>query len=158
MAFLYNLNYASYLPTIAATVFEWFLVLLATHVMVLFPSSLLQRGRDTAARTLVVNYDRIPPHLQKLNAIKLRNYSHVILSVTMLMANALAVALGGLLYKDKVEYQSTGDVLLKGSEKSEYFNAFNATPMIGGDNLFDAEDFFAGVGEKLGFKQRLWTS
>jgi hypothetical protein len=153
--FLYNL-YANYLPTIAGTFTEAFLVLLASNLALLHPFRQLRRGYAKAGYSLGVNYDHRPPHMQTFNALGVKNILLAALSVSVLLANVLAVALGGLFNKEVRQYQDTGEVTLEGSVES--LANFNSKSFIGSDNVVDAEFFYVGTGGSLQFEKRPWTT
>jgi len=157
-AFVYDL-YASYVPTAAATFFESFLVLLTSQITLIFPFKQLKRGNASAKHSIDVNYDRRPPHLQVANALRLGNPLLVVLSASILLANALAVALGGLFFKSTVSFRGPiSDVGLVGS--LEALEAYNATAgsLIRGEYDIPYESFYVGTGEVMGFQRRPWTT
>jgi len=154
--FLYDF-YSSYLPTICALLFGGYLTLLATHVTLTYPFIQLGRGRATAA-PLCHNYEKLPPHLQLVSGIKTRNFLLASLSVSILLANVLAVALGGLFYKDLVSREGSGNVALNWPVES--LHEFNGTlgALFEGVSDIDAEFFYAATGVGLGFRQLPWTT
>jgi hypothetical protein len=152
--------YASYLPTISATLLESYLVLLGGYVTLLFPFKNLSRGRAPAATTLSTNYDQTPPALQIVNGVKTGNFLLGVMSIAILLANALAVALGGLFFKGSVDIAEPGIVVLGGSLRS--LENFNVTVKdFSTDSLGygrDMEPYFAGLGSRAGFRPRPWTT
>jgi hypothetical protein len=153
--FLYSL-YANYLPTISASFTEAFLVLLANNLALLHPFKQLRRGYATAGYSLGVNYEHRPPHMQTFNALGVKNILLTALSVSILLANVLAVALGGLFHKEVRQYQDIGEVTLGGSVES--LANFNSKGFIGSDNVVDSEFFYVGTGGNLQFEKRPWTT
>jgi hypothetical protein len=153
--FVYDL-YANYLPTVLAAVFESFLVLLAIQVTLLFPFKKLTRGNSRATSSLCANYDKTPPHLQVINAMRVRNGLLASLSMCILAANVLAVAFGGLFHKSTVDFQEFGDVAIAGSEAE--MEAFNSTTLVSGQFDTDLSAFYSSTGETLGFEPRPWTT
>ncbi|KAA8905831.1 hypothetical protein FN846DRAFT_949711 [Sphaerosporella brunnea] len=148
--------YANYLPTTAATALEAFLVLLASSVALLYPFKTLTRGYADARISLGVNYDLRPPHLQTIAALRVRNIMLAVLSIAILLANVLAVALGGLFNKELIQHQRIGEVVLEGSVDA--LEKFDSQALIGSDNVVDAEFFYVGTGGMLQFERRPWTT
>ncbi|KAI5853621.1 hypothetical protein BZA05DRAFT_396668 [Tricharina praecox] len=153
--FVYDL-YASYAPTIAATSFESFLVLLTYQITLLFPFKHLTQGNASAKSTIAVNYDRRPPHLQVFNGVRTRNPLLVVLSVSILLANVLAVAVGGLFYKSAMEFPVPITLALSGS--LERLEAYNASSLIRGEYDVPYDAFYVGAGDAMGFERRPWTT
>jgi hypothetical protein len=154
--FQYNL-YSSYLPTIAAMAFEAFLVLLAGHVALLYPFTQLREKRKTsAAGPLSINYDKLPPHLQLYGALKTKNYLLATLSMSVLMANIIAVALGVLFQKDFKNFYETGSLTMQGSPLA--VSQFNASMLDQGVQHREYDMLYASTGDALGFKPRPWTT
>ena len=142
------------MPTIAATGFEAFIIILASQVTVLFPFKELQNRFSKSA--LIHNYDKTPPHLSIVYALRVRNLLLALLSFTVLGANVLAVALGGLFYKGVKEFKSSTSLELKGT--MEALAALNSTSMIAGQNDVDYRSFYIMAGLGLGFEEnRPWT-
>ncbi|KAH8908325.1 hypothetical protein BR93DRAFT_976515 [Coniochaeta sp. PMI_546] len=86
----------NYVPTIFATLVEPFLVLLNRLRCVLQPFHDLRQGHKSAKRTFETSYTTIPPQLAVFKALM---SGHVLLTglcVMSLLANILAIALGGL--------------------------------------------------------------
>jgi hypothetical protein len=154
--FQYNI-YSSYVPTIAAMGFEAFLVLLAGHVTLLYPFKQLKEERKTSdAGPLSINYDKVPPHLQLFSALKIRNFLLAALSMSILLANVLAVALGVLFQKDFQEFKDTGNLTMQGSLNS--IPVFNATILNLSKQHRDYDMLYASTGDSLGIKKRPWTT
>ncbi|KAI5812954.1 hypothetical protein BZA77DRAFT_322708 [Pyronema omphalodes] len=154
--FQYNL-YSSYLPTIVAMAFEAFLVLLAGHVALLYPFTQLRDEKKTSsAGPLSINYDKLPPHLQLYGALKTENYLLATLSMSVLIANVIAVALGVLFQKDFKEFYQTGKVNIMGSPDS--ISLFNTTTLNQGVQHREYDMLYASAGDALGFKPRPWTT
>ncbi|KAF8538783.1 hypothetical protein BDD12DRAFT_884144 [Trichophaea hybrida] len=146
--------YASYSPTIAATLSESYLVLLGSFVSLLFPFKRLAERNATIANSLAINYDRAPPHLLLFDAIKTRNFLLALLSVSILLANVLPVALGGLFHQSEIDINISGEAILLGS--LEDLDRFNAAVTSKYD--MDADYIYASTGERFGFKKRPWTT
>jgi len=146
--------YASYSPTIAATLFESYLVLLGSFVSLLFPFRNLAQRNATAANSLAINYDRAPPHLLFFDAFKTRNFLLALLSVSILLANVLAVALGGVFHQSEIDISVSSEAILMGSPDD--LDRYNAT--ISSDYDIDADHIYATTGERFGFRQRPWTT
>lgn len=146
--------YASYLPTLLATLAESFLTILGGYIALFSPFKMLGRGNAKAEQTLTVNYDRAPPHLHVLYAFRTKNALLASVSFSILMANVLTIALGGLFYKASVQLQRTGEVVLLGSMQD--VSAYNATIKDGLD--IDFESFYAAAGDDLSFERRPWTT
>ncbi|KAI5854460.1 hypothetical protein BZA05DRAFT_394306 [Tricharina praecox] len=156
--YLYD-AYASYAPTIAATSLESFLVLLTSQVALLFPFKQLRRGNASAKNSISVNYDRRPPHLQVVNGIRTRNPLLTVLSTSILLANVLAVAVGGLFHKSTVEvrYPAKELALLGSLETLEAYNA-SSESLIKGDWDIPYESFYVAAGDLMGFRRPPWTT
>jgi len=146
--------YASYSPTIAATLYESYLVLLGSFVSLLFPFRKLAQRNASAANSLAINYDRAPPHLLFFDAFKTRNFLLALLSVSILLANVLAVALGGLFHQSEIDINISSKAILMGS--LDDLEQYNATVFSKYD--IDADHIYATTGERFGFKQRPWTT
>ena len=157
-AFVYDL-YAAYVPTVAATFFESFLVLLTSQFTLIFPFKHLKRGNASAKISIDVNYDRRPPHLQVANALRLRNPLLAVLSGSILLANAFAVALGGLFFKSTVGFEEpiSGIGLVGSLEALEAYNA-TAGSLIRGEYDIPYDSFYVATGEAIGFQRRPWTT
>jgi hypothetical protein len=153
--FAYSI-YASYIPTVAATLLESYLALLGTRVAILFPFKMLNRGHATATESLTVNYEQTPPHLQVVSALKVKNVLLAVLSVSILLSNALTVVVGGMFTKKPTVFVRDVNVTLKGSP--EALKTYNPTENTQGDFNSDPEFFYAGTGGTLGFSPRPWTT
>jgi len=140
--------YSSYVPTIAATSLESYLVLLGAQVALLYPFKQLQHGNATHAKSLSVNYDRAPPHLQLLNAFRARNLLLGGVSLSILLANILAVAVGGIFDLEVVRYSQRNNVTMRGA--IETLDAFDGSSLAVG---VDMEPFYAAFADTLGSSQ-----
>ncbi|KAF8245480.1 hypothetical protein K440DRAFT_646265 [Wilcoxina mikolae CBS 423.85] len=148
--FLYEF-YSSYLPTICALLFSGYLTLLATHVTLTYPFIQLGRGEPPPHRCVTITSS-------SHRALKTRNFLLASLSVSILLANVLAVALSGLFHKDLISLEGTGNVALKWPVES--LSEFNGTlgALFEGVSDIDAEFFCAATGVGLGFRQLPWTT
>jgi len=152
--FVYDL-YTSYIPTMAALFFEGFLVLLASHVTVMYPFRRLKRGQTTAA-TLNINYDQTSPHLQFASGVRTQNFLLAALSVSILLANVLAVSLGGLFFKEARAFLEAGNATLKASVDS--LHSYVPRALVEGAGDDSAEAFYIAAGQDLGFRQPTWVT
>ncbi|KAI5814451.1 hypothetical protein BZA77DRAFT_318896 [Pyronema omphalodes] len=148
--------YSSYVPMIVSMIFEAYLVLLTSHVTYLWPFKRLLRGNSTA-KPLTFNYDKTPPHLQMFCGFKTRNYLLAALSTSVLLANILAVAIGGLFQVELLGHSAQGPVLLNGTVES--LNSLNSNKTFLKDSQFiDSEFMYTAVGDGLGFGAQHWTT
>lgn len=60
------------------------------------PYEILRRGHAPSSKTLTIDYDKTPPHFQTFQALKTGNFGLAALTIAIILANFLAVALGGL--------------------------------------------------------------
>lgn len=65
------------------------------HCM-LWPYEILRRGRASSSKSFIVDYDKYPPHLQLLRFLRVGRLTLAALTIAILLANVLSVALGGL--------------------------------------------------------------
>ncbi|KAI5842035.1 hypothetical protein BZA05DRAFT_208676 [Tricharina praecox] len=148
--------YSSYVPTIAVTILESYLVLLGAQVALLYPFKQLHHGGATHVKSLSVNYDRAPPHLQLPNAFKAHNLLLGGVSLSILLANILAVAVGGVFDKQVVRYDQGYNVSTRGGV--ETLDNFNASSLAISDFDVDPEPFYAVFAGTLGSQPpRPWT-
>ncbi|CCX06249.1 Similar to hypothetical protein LEMA_P014390.1 [Leptosphaeria maculans JN3]; acc. no. CBY00309 [Pyronema omphalodes CBS 100304] len=148
--------YSSYVPMIVSMIFEAYLVLLTSHVTYMWPFQRLLRGNSTAA-PLTFNYDKTPPHLQVICGIKTRNYLLAALSTSVLLANILAVAMGGLFQVERAGYADQGEVYLNGTIESLKDLNSNST-FLKDKTYVDSEFMYNAVGDGLGFDARPWMT
>jgi hypothetical protein len=148
--------YSSYVPMIVSMIFEAYLVLLTSHVTYLWPFQRLLGGNSTAA-PLTFNYDKTPPHLQMIRGFKTRNYLLAALSTSVLLANILAVAIGGLFQVELLGHSAQGPVFLNGTVES--LSSLNSNETFLKDTLFvDSEFMYTAVGDGLGFGAHHWIT
>ena len=86
----------SFVPTVIATLLEPFWVLVGRYLALYQPYTELRRGNASPDSSLGLKYTNIPPVLIAPRALR---HGHIILflaSMTAIMANFLAVALGGI--------------------------------------------------------------
>lgn len=86
----------SAIPTVVATGLEPFWVLLTRYFCVYQPWTELARGKASPSKSLALKYTNIPPALVLFRALRAKHLILFSLSATALMANLLAVSLGGL--------------------------------------------------------------
>ncbi|KAA8914876.1 hypothetical protein FN846DRAFT_915538 [Sphaerosporella brunnea] len=94
-AFVKNLAY-SYSPTVCATLVEQYLVAMARFVAVIMPFQEMHKKPTPSEKSLTVHYESHPPHFLLFKALKKLHLLFAALIVCALLANILAVALGGL--------------------------------------------------------------
>ncbi|RPB07990.1 hypothetical protein P167DRAFT_372917 [Morchella conica CCBAS932] len=86
----------SHLPTITGTSIEPLWVLIGTYACMVAPYEILRPGHAPSSKTLTIDYDKTPPHFQTFQALKTGNFGLAALTIAIILANFLAVALGGL--------------------------------------------------------------
>jgi hypothetical protein len=104
----------SYAPTIASTIIENFIVEITRFVSLIMPYHEMHRRPSPSEKTLTIHYESRPPYFVLLKAIRKAHYLVASLIVAAMLANVLAVALGGLFlpnsavpFDHKVEYIET---------------------------------------------------
>ncbi|CAM1508210.1 Fc.00g050580.m01.CDS01 [Cosmosporella sp. VM-42] len=95
-SFEVNLILTSFLPTAFATLVEPFWVLLNRLLCILQPFQDLWSKKRAAERSLKARYTAVPPQLALLGAAKSGHFLLVSVCVIALLANVLAIGLGGL--------------------------------------------------------------
>jgi hypothetical protein len=86
----------SYAPTIASTISENIIVEITRFVSLIMPYHAMHRKPSTSEKSLTIHYESRPPYFSLLKAIRKSHYLLASLIVAALLANILAVALGGL--------------------------------------------------------------
>ncbi|KAF3933004.1 hypothetical protein ABW20_dc0105041 [Dactylellina cionopaga] len=119
----------SYIPTAIGTLLEPFWVLLTRYVCVLQPFETLRRGNASAANSLSLKFESVPPALTIFSAMKSRHFFLSILAATALSTNILAISLGALFNPNMVmDPQSV-------SVRSQYQAEFDAVPFVDTDAI-----------------------
>lgn len=91
----------SYLPTILGMLLEAYIVMLAKFVSTIAPYDDMQRRKSSIA-TLHINYERIPPAFLWLKAMGYRHYLLILLSLSAILSNVLAVVFSGMFQQEAV--------------------------------------------------------
>jgi hypothetical protein len=86
----------SYAPTIASTIIESFIVEITRFVSLIIPYHEMHRRPSPSEKTLTIHYESRPPYFILLKAIQKAHYLLASLIVAAILANILAVSLGGL--------------------------------------------------------------
>ena len=89
----------SFIPTAIATLLELFWVLVGHYLALYQPYSELFRGNASPASSLGLKYTNIPPVLIAQRAIRHGHIFLFLVSMMVITANLLAVALGGIFYQ-----------------------------------------------------------
>ena len=90
----------NYVPMAFSTLAEPFLVLLARILCILQPFRELHVGKASAAHTIETKYDSLPPQLVIVRALRSRHFLLATVCWLALLANGLAVSLGGIFNED----------------------------------------------------------
>lgn len=94
-AFVRNLAF-SYAPTIAAMFIEQYLSAMARFVCLVMPLHEMYSAPAPSDKSLTIHYEHRPPHFLLLKSIGKQHYLLAGLISSILLANILAVSLGGL--------------------------------------------------------------
>jgi hypothetical protein len=102
----------SYIPTALGMAIEPLLVLLGAYACMVGPYETLKKGLGQArsSRSLVLDYDKSPPHFQLWQSLRVRNFVLSALTIAILAVNFLAVALGGLFSSSSELFMVTDDL------------------------------------------------
>lgn len=92
----------NYVPMVFCTLLEPFLVLLTRLLCVIQPFKDLQKGGSTADNTIETKYTSLPPQLLILHSLKSRHFLLAALSSLTILAQVLAVGLGGVFEEEPV--------------------------------------------------------
>ncbi|KAI5851710.1 hypothetical protein DFP73DRAFT_166430 [Morchella snyderi] len=68
-------------------------VLIGTYACMVAPYEILRRGHAPSSKTLTIDYDKTPPHFQTFQALKTGNFGLAVLTIAIILANFLPVAL-----------------------------------------------------------------
>ncbi|OQO15247.1 hypothetical protein B0A48_00630 [Cryoendolithus antarcticus] len=90
----------NYLPIAVATLLEPFWLVLNRQICMLQPWEELRKGDALAAKSIDLSYNSLPPQFVIWKALKARHLQLALLCLATILANGLAVALGGLMYED----------------------------------------------------------
>lgn len=154
--------YSQVVPMVVTMLFEDCLVHLTSHVTYMWPLKRLVCG-DSSSEPLIFNFEKRPPHLQIISGLKTRNYLLAALSSSVLLANILAVAVGGLLTSETMDIAHRNGIVygLSGEHHNLSFvsegDIFN--PAEEHYDFQDSEFLYLAVGDRLGFDRRHpWTN
>ncbi|KAI5854475.1 hypothetical protein BZA05DRAFT_468136 [Tricharina praecox] len=93
--FLRNMVF-SYAPTIVSTLIENFLLAITRFVCLIMPYHEMQMGPTRSNLSLAIHYENRPPHFLLINTLKKGHYLLSSLIAAAILANILAVSLGGM--------------------------------------------------------------
>lgn len=93
----------NYIPITFATLVEPFWLVLNRYLCYLQPYEQLRKGNAPARTSIDVDYSSLPPQLLFWRAARAKHFILLLVCFMVLMANVLAVALGGLMYEGERE-------------------------------------------------------
>lgn len=93
----------TYLPTAVSLGFEPMLTTIASYHCMLGPYQTLDKGGAPCSTSLLIDYDKSPPHFQLLRSIRQGNFPLAALTTALLLSHVLAVAFAGLFSAKSVE-------------------------------------------------------
>jgi hypothetical protein len=97
----------NYIPIMAAAGIEAFWLLINRYVCLLQPWVVIRAGDAKPRDSIDLNYNSLPPPLCIYRAFKARHIKLALICLMTLLANVLTVALGGLMYEDRVTLTKT---------------------------------------------------
>ncbi|CAK1366108.1 unnamed protein product [Cercospora beticola] len=89
----------NYVPIALATLIEPFWLILNRLVGLLQPFDEMRKGSVAAERSIDLDYSSLPPQFLFIRAFRARHFTMVAICLMVLLANALSVALNGLMYE-----------------------------------------------------------
>lgn len=100
----------SYLPTVIGSAVEPLLVTLGSFYCMVGPYKIMNQRRRETTLAMVLDFDQAPPHFQLWNSFRTRDTALGALTVCILLANVLAVALAGMFTITNEDFQISVDV------------------------------------------------
>jgi hypothetical protein len=116
----------SYAPTIASTLIENFIVEITRFISLIIPYHEMHRRPSPSEKSLTIHYESRPPYFILLKAIRKSHYLLANLIIAAILANILAVSLGGLFLPSSA---------VPFFHKAEYVE--NNLPLINATNLWE---------------------
>ncbi|KAK6072906.1 hypothetical protein SCUP234_08965 [Seiridium cupressi] len=95
----------NYIPTVFVTFLEPFWVLLNRILCLVQPFRRLQKGNATAQHMIDADYTSLMPQFNVWRALRSSHYSLTIICVVVMLANVLAVGLGGIFNEVPVDVE-----------------------------------------------------
>ncbi|CAK4033135.1 Hypothetical predicted protein [Lecanosticta acicola] len=114
----------NYIPIALATFLEPFWLVLNRLLGLLQPFEELRKGNASASNSIELDYSSLPPQLLLARALRAGHYVLGLLCSMALLANALSVALGGIMYEGTMSMTHT-DIFI--CHKDARIRALNGT-------------------------------
>lgn len=99
----------NYIPIVLATFIEPFWLILNRLLCLLQPYEQLRRGNANASPTIELDYSSLPPQFLLWREVRAKHWLIFLLCLMVLFANALSVALSGLMYEGTQEISRPAD-------------------------------------------------
>lgn len=100
----------SFIPPAVGSAIEVILVAFGTSHYLLAAYNTLKRGQAPSHTSLTVDFDKSPPHFQLLRSLRTGNIAMAVLTLSILLANVLTIALAGMFAPRLAQFQFTAEV------------------------------------------------
>lgn len=124
----------NYLPIVAATLIEAFWMVLNRLVCLLQPWEELHSRKAKARRSVDLNYNTVPPQLAFVRALKALHVRLAIICLMSILANVLAVSLGGLMFEDSAASAKSTAMQAIYAPTFKFINATDDVPFNSNDD------------------------